>query len=209
MTSTPTGPATDALQLADYRRRVAELYAEVRRVTAEHGPARGRNTWAAGRERLFHTHPQSPWSRFATHESDEIPLYPYDPAWRVVVPVDPPTTNDPLLLPHSGDGGTEAVPVGSVAVPGGRLTLYWLQQYGGGLFLPFLDATSGAETYGGGRYLLDTAKSADLGVDRGRQVLDFNFAYHPSCVHDPRWSCPLPPAANRLDVEVRAGEWLG
>ena len=62
------------------------------------------------------------------------------------------------------------------------------------------------ETYGGGRYLLDTVKGADLGGGPGALVLDLNFAYNPSCAYDPRWACPLAPSGNRLDVPVRAGE---
>ena len=68
--------------------------------------------------------------------------------------------------------------------------------------------SSGTTTYGGGRYLLDTAKGADLGSIGDRLVLDFNFSYHPSCVYDPRWSCPLAPPENRLTVPIRAGERL-
>ncbi len=86
------------------------------------------------------------------------------------------------------------------------LDLYWLDGYGGGIYLCFADATSGRETYGAGRYLLDTVKGADLGADAGRLILDFNFAYNPSCSYDPRWVCPLAPPGNRLDVPVRAGE---
>jgi uncharacterized protein (DUF1684 family) len=86
------------------------------------------------------------------------------------------------------------------------LALYWLEGYGGGVFVPFADATSGGQTYGGGRYLLDTVKGADLGERNGRLVLDFNFAYNPSCSYDPRWVCPLSPPENRLAVEIRAGE---
>ena len=70
------------------------------------------------------------------------------------------------------------------------------------LFVPFLDATSGTETYGAGRYLDLEAE------DDGTYVLDFNLAYHPSCVYDPRFSCPLTPAENRLAVRVEAGERL-
>ena len=88
------------------------------------------------------------------------------------------------------------------------LELYWLEGYGGGLFLPFADTTSGDETYGGGRYLLDTVKGADLGMQDGGLVLDFNFAYNPSCAYDPTWLCPLAPMQNRLPVAVRAGERL-
>ncbi len=88
------------------------------------------------------------------------------------------------------------------------LDLYWLDGYGGGLLLPFSDTTSGDETYGGGRYLLDTVKGADLGMEDGRLVLDFNFAYNPSCAYDPKWVCPLAPAQNRVPIPVRAGERL-
>jgi hypothetical protein len=90
---------------------------------------------------------------------------------------------------------------------GGELTLYWLQAYGGGVFLPFRDATAGTETYAGGRYLLDTIKGADLGrAPDGRAIVDFNFAYNPSCSYSDRWVCPLSPAENNLPEAVRGGE---
>ena len=70
------------------------------------------------------------------------------------------------------------------------------------VFVPFLDATSGTETYGAGRYL-------DLyPEDDGTFALDFNLAYHPSCVYDPKYSCPLTPAENRLPIRNEAGERL-
>jgi hypothetical protein len=86
------------------------------------------------------------------------------------------------------------------------LDLYWLDGYGGGVYLCFADATSGSETYGACRYLLDTVKGSDLGEQNGKLVLDFNFAYNPSCSYDPRWVCPLAPPGNRLTVPIRAGE---
>jgi len=89
---------------------------------------------------------------------------------------------------------------------GGELVVYWIAGYGGGVFLPFADATSGKETYGGGRYLLDGIKGADLGMKGDKIVLDFNFAYNPSCAYSPRWSCPLAPPHNRLRSPVRGGE---
>jgi uncharacterized protein len=95
------------------------------------------------------------------------------------------------------------------AALGGELTLYWIGGYGGGTFLPFADATSGTETYGLGRYLLDTIKGADLGgTQDGRTILDFNFAYFPSCAYSSRYVCPLAPRSNRVDVAVRGGERL-
>ena len=74
------------------------------------------------------------------------------------------------------------------------------------MFVPLKDLTAGVTSYGGGRYLLDTVKGADLGTEDGRLVLDFNLAYNPSCAYDPRWVCPLAPPANRLPVPIRAGE---
>ena len=60
---------------------------------------------------------------------------------------------------------------------------------------------------GAGRYLLDTAKGADLGITAGGAlVLDFNFAYQPSCAFDPRWACPLAPPEARLAISIEAGE---
>src|SRR5262249_51025044 len=108
-----------------------------------------------------------------------------------------------------GSSGDEPVWFTRFAVArfaGIELELYWLDAYGGGLFLPFRDATAGRETYGAGRYLLDTGKGADLGADGGRLVLHFHLAYNPSCAYDPRWRCPLPPPPNRLAIEIRAGE---
>ena len=67
------------------------------------------------------------------------------------------------------------------------------------LFVPFLDKTSGSETYGAGRYL-DLEPEED-----GTYSIDFNMAYHPSCVYDPIWSCPLAPLENRLAVPANHG----
>ena len=84
-----------------------------------------------------------------------------------------------------------------------RLTAYTFDDGDGeSLFVPFLDATSGTETYGAGRYL-------DLDPEEdGTYTLDFNLAYHPSCVYDIRFSCPLTPAENRLAERIEAGERL-
>lgn len=196
---------TELLDLWDYRRRVSAMYARVRE-----GEEPGAwEQWRDGRDDLFTNHPQSPiedTSRFTG-----LRYFPYDPSWR---------TNGTLVseevemmdVAHSGEGITSFNRIGTVEfeVAGhhGRLGLYWLAGYGGGVFLPFRDVTNGDQTYGGGRYLLDSAKGADLGHEGESIVLDFNYAYHPSCVHSPRWSCPLAPAENRLDFPVTAGELL-
>lgn len=134
----------------------------------------------------------------------------YEPAWRtvgIVKPLASPTTFD---IPLAADGITRCTRVAmvqfTVRAKPTTLSLYWFEGYGGGLWLPFGDATNGVTTYGGGRYLYDTIKGADLGASEKRFVLDFNFAYNPSCAYDDRWSCPLSPRENRLPFEVDAGE---
>lgn len=200
----------DTLALADWRRRMAELYADVRRAP---DAATAWALWRATRDELFARHPQSPLTPAARQAFAGLPLYPYDPAWRFSVGVEPPAAPEPKLADGGGDGAIRfhafGRTVGLAARLGRELTLYWIDGYGGGLFLPFRDGTAGRETYAGGRYLLDAIKSADLGTDRdGRLILDFNFAYHPSCCHAAAWVCPLAPPENHFDPPVRAGERL-
>lgn len=199
---------TDRLDLWDYRRRMHEIYRRVRETPEPRAAWEG---WAADRDRLFREHPQSPVPAESRAAFPGLPLHPYDPAWRFQAGVEPRDgTGSPVA--HSGPGTTMFSPIGTVHVdtPFGTasLTLFWLDAYGGGIFLPFRDRTNGDTTYGGGRYLLDTAKGADLGHSGDRVVLDFNFAYHPSCVHDSRWSCPLAPVENHLAIPVPVGERL-
>ncbi|HEY8674864.1 MAG TPA: DUF1684 domain-containing protein [Candidatus Dormibacteraeota bacterium] len=194
--------ATAALQLADWRRQISELYAQVRVLG---GGERGWDVWREGKQRLYREHPQSP---VALHrrEGYVFRCYDYDASMRVLaVPVP--------SEPRHVDGDAE-VP-GMTRIGTLRFTLHgadhelgasWLDGYAGGVFVPFADTTSGSETYGGGRYVLDSAKGADLGTDGDRMVVDFNFAYAPSCAHDPQWRCPLAPASSRLHIPVRAGE---
>jgi uncharacterized protein (DUF1684 family) len=181
---------------------VFELYAEVR-AAAE--PEKAWEIWRAGRDELFRSHTQSPLPPDARASFGGLPYFPYDPALRVLAEVEP---AEPETREIAGSAGsvTRFRRFAHARLGEGSLELYWLEGYGGGVFLPFADATRGRETYGAGRYLLDTVKGADLGMEEGRLVLDFNFAYNPSCSYDPRWACPLAPPANRLDFEVRAGE---
>ncbi len=222
----PPESELDRIELADWRRRVSDVYAEVRS-TAATDPETAWDSWRAARESLYREHPQSPVpadqrQAFRAHH------WPYDPALRfelTVVHGEAPKTTlgEPavgfggfgsLLLPVSSGGEQSFTRTGFIDVPfpagDRRLGLYWMAGYAGGLFLPFRDATNGVETYGAGRYMLDAAKSADLGEDMARRtlILDFNFAFQPSCSFDPRWSCPLSPPENRLDIRVEAGERL-
>ncbi len=194
-----------AQTLWDWRRRVFALYAAVQ---AAPDAAMGWSAWRAGRDALFGGHPQTPLE--APDGFEGLAYFPYDPALRFRVALTP-ASGAMLALPAGTDGIVQAAPFattsGLQAALGAELTLYWLQGYGGGVFLPFQDATSGRESYGGGRYLLDTIKGADLGTTRdGRTVLDFNFAYNPSCAYSARYVCPLSPAGNRVPGRVAAGE---
>lgn len=195
--------------LVDWRRAVSELYGAIR---AERDPARAREAWCERRHDLFVGHPRSP-IREAERDSYSGPhVYPYVPEARVFATLEP-LAGDVVDIRTSDGLSTRMLRFGRARFElfdqVASLDVYWLDQYGGGLYLAFRDATSGGVTYGGGRYLLDTVKGADLGTDQDRLVLDFNFAYQPSCSYDPSWSCPLPPPENVLPFAVPAGERLG
>jgi uncharacterized protein (DUF1684 family) len=210
------GSLADRLTLADWRRRVAELYVEIRAMAAS-DPAVALAHWRAVRERLYREHPQSPVP-LADRPAFRARHFDHDPSLRFRVTVEAAPVTDPaasaLSLPNSGADSLSFRRIGVVRLPfptgEERLSVFWLAGYAGGLFIPFRDATNGTETYGAGRYLVDAAKSADLGSDAttGALTLDFNFATQPSCAFDPRWACPLAPPENRLELAVRAGERL-
>jgi len=196
----------DELALLDWKRRVFDLYAEIRR---DADPGRAWERWRAARDDLFRSHPQSPLAPGARASFDGLPVFDYDPELRVLASVEPAEA----VLREIATSGEEPYTFRrfararfDLANEERTLDLFWLEGYGGGIFLSFADATSGRETYGACRYLLDTVKGADLGEQDGRLVLDFNFAYNPSCAYDPRWVCPLAPPENRLSVAIRAGE---
>ena len=193
------------LELLDWKRRIFELYAEIR---ASDDPERGWRRWRDVRDDLFRTHPQSPLPAAQRSAHDGVPLFDYDPELRILGTVEA-AERERREVASSGEepfSFTRFARVRFELEGPQSLDLLWLDGYGGGVYLCFADATSGWETYGAGRYLLDTVKGSDLGEQEGKLVLDFNFAYNPSCSYDPRWVCPLAPPGNRLSVPVRAGE---
>jgi uncharacterized protein (DUF1684 family) len=195
------------MALWDWRRQVALLYADVR---AAADPQEAWRNWRDTRDNLFKTHDQSPIEPQARSNFEILPYFPYDASLRLEVGLAP-VGGSVVTMDAGRDGATRmrafAQTVGLRDRLGGELTLFWIAGYGGGVFLPFADSTNGHETYGAGRYLLDTIKGADLGWNgTGDLILDFNFAYNPSCSYSARYQCPLAPPSNRLSQSVRAGE---
>jgi len=199
-----------SLQLADWRRRVFGLYAGVRQLSV-HDPASGHELWKSGRDELFAGHPQSPLLPDDRARFTGLTVPRYDPDWRYELEVR--RAEEPLriIVDSATDGSIPFSLVGTVRIPYlGTLDVWRLAVYGGGLFVPVKDGLAGAPagTYGGGRYLLDTVKGADLGPGAGGDslVIDFNFAYNPSCAYDPSWSCPLAQPGNTVREEIPVGE---
>ena len=203
------GVPADPLRLAHWRRTVAEHYAAVRAAT-HLDPRQAATDFRAARDRLFRDHPDSPIPAELRGAWKGTRWYDYDPDWRVVAAVVPDPARREFTIDLATDGTLRCARIAHARFvrdgAAASLALYWLEGYGGGVWLPFVDATGGVDTYGGGRYLYDTIKGADLGVGASSIVLDFNFAYNPSCAYDERWSCPLSPPENRLPFAVTAGE---
>lgn len=193
------------LTLLDWRRRTTALWTAARSST---DPETGWQTWRDGRDELFASSPDSPLGEVARTTFDGLPYQPYQPALRFEPRLEA-APAEHLDVPTAGDGVLGMDRIGTVALGDlGQVDVWWLGGYGGGVFLPLRDGSAGRTTYGGGRYLLDTIKGADLGGSGNRLVVDLNFAYHPSCTYDPRWSCPLAPVGNQLAAVVDAGEQL-
>ncbi|WP_281355128.1 DUF1684 domain-containing protein [Phytoactinopolyspora limicola] len=167
----------------------------------------GHDTWRRRRDELFRRHPASPVPAEQRASFGGLHYEPYRPDMRFEAPVDTDVEPQRFEVPTGTDGLVPFSLVGRVHLPVGRLDVWWLESYGGGVFVPIKDASAGSSTYGGGRYLLDTVKGADLGghPDDGL-VIDLNFAYNPSCAYDAAWACPLAPPGNTVQVAIGAGE---
>ena len=199
--------AQSYLDLVDWRRRVGDLY----RTTDPDALTAFRR----GRDELFRTHPQSPVEPEERGAFKGLLYFDHDAAYRVDAQLEPGDGSELVIDTGGEDGAVRYRRIGRLLFTlheqRCRLTVLSLAQYAGGLFVPFRDKTSGRETYGGGRYLFDTAKNTDglvLEITPGSSevAIDFNYAYNASCAYSPRWACPLAPPENHLAVEVRAGE---
>jgi uncharacterized protein (DUF1684 family) len=211
------------LDLYDWRERVAQMYRERNAaLRAGKNPETVLERFRAQKNELFAKHPQSPFGPEDRATFTGLEYFAYNPALRVEAEMEPLTDEALIDTPSSGPAVMRFPRAARVSfnIAGELASLYayWIDVYGGGLFLPFRDATNSDETYGAGRYLFDTVKGSDfevmvddgdpaaMGYGGGRILIDFNFSYNPSCAYDVRWICPLAPRENVLPMPIRAGE---
>lgn len=137
-----------------------------------------------------------------------LQYFPIDPSYRVPASLAVAQGNEVLQIPTSTGQRRDMRRIGTLRfmLLGKELTLTAFVDASENdmrrLFVPFGDFTNGLETYQGGRYL-DLERTASGAYD-----LDFNRAYHPFCVFNPQYECPIPPRENRLPVPIKAGERL-
>ena len=221
MNTTPSSTTPTWLDLYDWRNRVAQMYRERNAAhRAGENPESVLTRFRAAKDALFVSHPQSPLDLNNRSSFDGLQYFPYDPNLRVQATLALAEAEDTVEAPSSGPHTMPLRRAATLdfAIDGAnvRLLVFWIDVYGGGLFVPFRDATGPVETYGAGRYLFDTVKGIDFerdalatdpaGYAGGEVTLDFNYAYNPSCCYDVRWACPLAPRENWLTVPIRAGE---
>jgi uncharacterized protein (DUF1684 family) len=187
---------------------VFALYGAVR---AAGDPAEAHALWRAGRDELLAAHPASPVPAEEREAFRGAEIGVYRPELRFEAAVDSDVEPMRWEVPTTTDGVVPFTRIGVMHLPTvGDLDVWWLESYGGGVFVPVKDSLAGARTYGGGRYLIDTVKGADLGGDvrDGCLVVDLNFAYNPSCAYSSLWICPLAPAGNTVPVPLPVGELM-
>ncbi len=166
--------------------------------------------WRVEKDQVFRTGKESPIPVAERATFSGLAYYPVNAAARVPTFLTEDRTGPPVVieLQTSGDERRRMRRVGSLGFTYGganlRLTAFADADSGSvdRLFVPFGDLTNQTETYRGGRYLdLDRTST-------GLYDLDFNRAYHPYCVYNPSYICPVPPAENRLTIAIQAGERL-
>lgn len=211
----PTGNSAldiSAVDIADWRLRTFALYDNVRRISADN-PSEAHSYWRHQRDLMFATHPASALTAADKARFSGLKTADYDPIYRFHVPLTYEGAGREMSVDTGTDGVVHFVRLGTFDLPEmGQLAVWKIHGYGGGIFVPFRDATAGQAggSYGAGRYLLDTIKGAFHGVSGSGPdatfVLDFNFAYNPSCAYNEAWACPLPGPSNRLAVDIPVGE---
>ena len=159
------------------------------------------------KNRAFRQSAESPLPTAQKAQFDSLKYYPGDPALIPHADITRNPTPDTIRLQMSDNRTEKYLNWGLVKFSIGKapqqLRLY-LKATGtdSTLFIPFTDLTNGHDTYGGGRYL----DAAIPKLNETEIQLDFNRAYNPYCAYNNEYSCPVPPADNRLQVAIPAGE---
>jgi uncharacterized protein len=196
--------------LVEWREKIGEIYKEIR---SSHGadPRRAWERFREQRDSLYKHHSCSALTEAEKLQFGGFPNYPYDPRFCFTGEVE-----------YAANGTVYTARISEAELPYRKiasanldylgkahaLAIYWLDIYGGGIWIPIGDETNGETTYAGGRYLFDTCKGANLGMSKdGRKILlDMNFLYPPSCSLNAQWICPLCPSENKLPFRIEAGE---
>jgi uncharacterized protein (DUF1684 family) len=188
---------------------VTRLYSSVREIS-QSDPASASNLFRSKRDALFENHAQSPLSPSQQKVFEGLNYFDYDDRFRTFGTLDQNIQAKTRELNLGPDGLMRYSRIARIDFNllenSCSLDLFWIEGYGGGLFLPFRDLTNGTSTYSAGRYLFDTIKGVNLGIESSSINLDFNFAYNPSCAYNDYWVCPLLPNENHIPVLVSAGE---
>ncbi len=161
-------------------------------------------TFRKAKDQFFKTSPQSPLTAEQKKEFSGLHYFPENPSLRFELLLERYAKLDRVTMQTSTGGVQEYFKVGQIRFKVGAqdaaLQVYESVDNPGSYFVPFVDATAPAETYGAGRYLEPEE------IHAGELLVDFNFAYNPYCAYNDRWSCPFPPPENRLKVRIEAGE---
>ncbi|MEO3942650.1 DUF1684 domain-containing protein [Paenarthrobacter nicotinovorans] len=209
-------PTMSAVDIADWRLRTFALYDKVRQLAATN-PFDAHVFWRQERDLMFATHPASALTAGMKASFSGLRTAGYDPAFRRHAVLLPDGSGQEMNVETGTDGVVPFVRIGTFDLDElGSLAVWRLRSYGGGIFVPFRDTTAGKDggSYGAGRYLLDTVKGSFHGTRSSSGepefILDFNFAYNPSCAYNEAWACPLAGPDNRLATDIPVGElYLG
>jgi uncharacterized protein (DUF1684 family) len=165
--------------------------------------------WRAEKDRFMRESPESPVIQAERAAFPNLPYFPINPEYRVPASLAVARAEDILEMQTSTGQRRRMQRIGALefTLKGQPLKLTAFAEATDTdlrrLFVPFHDLTNGTDTYPGGRYL-DLDRTAT-----GVYDLDFNRAYHPFCLFNATYDCPVPPRENRLAIPVRAGEQLG
>lgn len=160
----------------------------------------------AQKDLFLRNSPESPMTNEAKMAFKGLAYFPIDEAYRVEATFEAASTPDTLILATTKGSDYKVIKVGKLrftlqGVACSLVAYKYVDEAKNDFFIPFRDLSSGATTYGGGRYL-------DVPAAKDPIILDFNRAYHPYCVYNEDFVCPIPPLENRLKVEIAAGEKL-